>query len=85
MPRTAAVLTAACLAASAGAAPAQDVELSCIDALARKLDVGMGQVEIRSQRDARGGTAVRATVNGAAWTCYVDATGRVTALERGNG
>jgi len=88
MPRIAAALVAALLAAflagDAGAARAQDAEMSCIDALSGKLRIPMDEVDIRGQRDLPGrGTTVRALVNGAPWICFVDDIGKVTSVERG--
>ena len=84
MPPTRSLLAGACLAAAAGAAAAQDVELSCIDALSSKLGVAMGEVDVRTRKpEPGGGTAVHATVNLAPWTCHVDDAGKVTSIDRG--
>ena len=83
MPRTLSLLAGACLAAAAGAAAAQDVELSCIDALSSKLGVAMGEVDVRTRKPEPGGTAVHATVDLAPWTCHVDDAGKVTSIDRG--
>lgn len=87
MKRTGTALGASLLAAlCASAAPAQDVEMSCIDALSSKLGVGMGEVEIRDTRDTPGqGSAVHARVNNAPYTCFVNDAGHVTSIERGSG